>query len=339
MSEEVISTESLLTEEGKISEEKKKELERQLLEKQKNEINRKLVIKANQIRAFCFAHNPEFFEIGKEMCELLEKFFPEDAKKLKEKIMSKQKKDERQPGSVNYPELLSEIEGLAKKAFKTMLENFKGSGSAAPSNVNNAKLNAAKYDQQLEANKQKQQEIENKIKASKDAEKTAAEKEKNRPAQNYDKPKGKSDFAQSLQDAYMEGFTGKKIERKEEKETKVKLPEVKKDKNYKKEQKLLAKEQKKLQKEQRKLERQGKEKVSSLSAEELAKAKEELSGNKPKISQEEADKLKEYNQRKATQAEQSSQSHSNDYSSQEQSMGMSMNRDPSPSTHSTKPKR
>ena len=338
MSEQEISSESLLTEEGKLSEEKKKELERQLLEKQKNEINRKLVIKANQIRAFCFAHNPEFFEIGKEMCELLEKFFPEDAKRLKEKIISKQKKDEKQPGSVDYPELLSEIEGLAKKAFKNMLENFKGGGSVAPANANAAKLNAAKYDQELQVNKEKQKDIENQMKASKDAEKAAAEKEKNRPAQNYDKPKGKSDFAQSLKDSYIEGLTGKKIERKEERHAEVKLPE-KNDKNFKKEQKLLAKEQKKLQKEQRKLEKHGKEKVSSLSAEELAKAKEELNGNKPKISQEEADKLKEYNQKKAAQAEQSSRAQSNDYASQEQSMGMSMNRDSSPSHSSTKPKR
>lgn len=314
--EEVIENES-----EKTLDQKKVELERKQFEK-----NIKL---ANQARAFCYAHNPGFFEVGKEECELLEKYFPEDAKKLKEKFSREQKKDERHPGSVNYSDLLTELEGLAAKAFKTMLENMKSSKPKTTTEKKEEKpLSEFEMDQMQKEYDQEKKEYDN-------AKRESQEAEKNRPAQTKNDSFGaKSQIIQDLEDSYYEGYTGKKVVREK---TTSSSPN---SSLSKKEQKKMLKQQKKMEKAQKKLEKAQKKnkEVSSISLDEINKAKNEMGQGKSTQSAEDAKKLKAYENSLKERQEAKAAEKQDNSASQEQGMGMAREYNP-PTPSSKKPKR
>lgn len=298
------------------------------LERKKFEENRNLVNKANQLRACCYAHNPEFFQVGKEECELLEKFFPAEAKKLKEKLDREQKKDERHPGSVNYSDLLMEIEGLANKAFKTMLENMKSQQKSAEQKE---KETPFKSDAEIE---KMQREYDNERQSYETAKRESMEAEKNRPAQKKSEGGAKGELLQDLEDSYYEGYTGKTINRPKQKTEEVPMS--------KKEQKKLEKQQKKMEKAQKKLEKAKKgNKVSAVSLDELNQAKGEMNSGNSNQANIEAEKLKAYENKLKERASAKAANKESSESSQEQGMGMIREYNPpTPSSSSgSKPKR
>ena len=222
-----------------------------------------------------------------------------------------------------------EIESLANKAFKTMLENMKSQKKPEQAKKEEPKFSEYQIDEM-------QREFEQSKQDRDDAKKESIEAEKNRPAQTKTNGGGaKGDLIQDLEDSYYEGYTGKKVVHKEkEKEKKTEIPVSKK------EQKKLDKAQKKMEKQQKKLAKaQKKNKVSAVSLDEINKAKDELNGKGTQM-QVDAKKLKAYEDNLKERSSSKTTSSQDNSQSQEQAMGMAREYNPPTSSpSSTKPKK
>jgi len=254
------------------------------MEQRKKEYERQLIVKAHQIRAVCMAGGSEFFKIGKEECEILRKVFPNEADKLladamKEKFDKAEKKDKKNPGSVDRTNLLQELEGLCGKALKTMLENMKSSDKSKE-NQGSGLSDAEKGI----SNAKQMSEVEN-VKAKEEAQKAKEDPQKAKENPNSaketvvkNKKKGVLEgIKENLQDGHHEGFTGEKVIRREQEQdapapqAPVSKKEQKKlDKQQKKDEKAQRKEEK-IQAKQEKAEKKAakKQKVAPISKEDL----------------------------------------------------------------------
>lgn len=277
-------------------------------ERRKQEEDRRLYARAHQIRAFVLSGDPKFYEIGKEELDILAKYFPEDAKKMQEKLAKAKEQDKKKPGSVDRTNLLMEIEGLAKKAFMVMMENLKMDKKKQMENQ------ASKPAKPQGVTPKMQSEVENEKEPVK--EKTTQKE----PETKYvlrEKQDGLvggtiKDVTENLEDGYEEGLTGKKVERSNEREFEVvEVP-------TKKQQKLLDREQKREQKKAKT------EKVSSVSLDEINKAKQEMNSSSNQgqgLSQEEIERrLKMYNQKTHEKAEKNMSQRQNEQSNDMQMM-------------------
>ena len=239
---------------------KQKEIEAKAAEERRQkEHQKKLLIRAQQVKMMAQAKDIRFFEFGKEECELLEKFFPEDARKLKERLKQEERKEKNKKGSVDYDNLLMEIEGLCSKAFKVMLENLKRKEQRRV-------YEESKREQSNEVSPAERSSVENvqeaPEKSTMGVEKEEIVVEKNRDAYG---------LKEKTEDGYAEAMTGEKPQRQEQpKEYEVKVVS-------KKEQKKLDKEQKKAEKAQRKAEKSEKsQKVQPISMDAVKKEMESM---------------------------------------------------------------
>lgn len=260
-------------------------------EKKKQEDDRKLYARAHQLRALALSSDPKFFEIGKDELELLKRYFPEDAKRLAEKLEKAKQQDKKRPGSVDRTNLLIEIEGLASKAFKVMLENIK---------MDKKRMLEAR----ARENEKRKSEITPKMQSEVENERGLEPKAMKEPEETSKYVlREKSDgiiggavkgVKENLEDGYTEGKTGKKVERQEEKQYEVVEVREKSQEKQKPE----------------KSHKKGKpEKVASVSMEEIRKEQEKMNGSSGNssngLSQEEIERrLKNYNKKTQERAEQ-----------------------------------
>lgn len=243
-------------------------------EKEEEAKDLELIKKRNRLRAMALGTDPEFLKLSEEEINLLKRYYPEDAKKILEKIKKAKEHEDKtkKPNVEMRTELLTEIMGLAEKTLKVMIENLK---------IKNNRLKAEHPEIKFKENtpksmSEKQNEMGNV------SEKSQQKVEK--PETQYvlrEKKEGflsgsVKDIERDIKDGYTEGYTGVKPERVDEKEYEVvAVRDKKQEKAWEKQQ------QERKEKENKK----GKvDKVSSVSLDEINREKENMNADLNKIS-------------------------------------------------------
>lgn len=267
-------------------------------EKEEEAKDLELIKKRNRLRAMALGTDPEFLKLSEEEINLLKRYYPEDAKKILEKIKKAKEHEDKtkKPNVEMRTELLTEIMGLAEKTLKVMIENLK---------IKNDRLKAEHPEIKFKENtpksmSEKQNEMENV------PEKSQQKVEK--PETQYVLREKKEGFLsgsvknieRDIKDGYTEGYTGVKPERVDEKEYEVvAVRDKKQEKAWEKQQKQERKEKKK-----------GKaDKVSAVSLDEINREKENMNADLNKVSnhqfseEEMKRKIEEYNKKTQMRAE------------------------------------
>lgn len=284
-------------------------------EKQEEAKDIDLIKKRNRLRAMALGTDPEFLKLSEEELNLLKRYYPEDAKKIMEKIKKakEQEAKTKKPNVEMRTELLTEIMGLAEKTLKVMIENLK---------IKNNRLKAEHPEIHFKENtpksaSERQNEVEN-----------VPEKHQQKieePETQYvlkEKKEGiisgsVKNIERDLKDGYTEGYTGVKPERVEENEYEVvAVRDKKQEKAWEKQQKQERKESKKRKE----------DKVSAVSLDEINREKENMYADLNKISKNELNaeevqrRLDAYNKKTQMKAEQNQMGRQNE----QPSSGMQM---------------
>lgn len=244
-------------------------------EKEEEAKDLELIKKRNRLRAMALGTDPEFLKLSEEEINLLKRYYPEDAKKILEKIKKAKEQEDKtkKPNVEMRTELLTEIMGLAEKTLKVMIENLK---------IKNNRLKAEHPEIKFKENtpksmSEKQNEMENV------PEKSQQKVEK--PETQYvlrEKEEGflsgsVKNIERGVKDGYTEGYTGVKPERVDEKEYEVvAVRDKKQEKAWEKQQQQERKEK---ENKKRKV-----DKVSSVSLDEINREKENMNADLNKIS-------------------------------------------------------
>lgn len=245
-------------------------------EKEEEAKDLELIKKRNRLRAMALGTDPEFLKLSEEEINLLKRYYPEDAEKILEKIKKAKEHEDKtkKPNIEMRTDLLTEIMGLAEKTLKVMIENLK---------IKNNRLKAEHPEINFKENSpksmsEKQNEMENV------PEKSQQKIEK--PETQYvlkEKKEGLlsgsvKDIERDVKDGYIEGYTGVKPERVDEKEYEVvAVHDKKQELAWEKQQ-----QQERKEKENRKKEKV--DKVSSVSLDEINREKENMNADLNKIS-------------------------------------------------------